>query len=244
MHRPMAAVALLACNACVYAVPRNAVIGQTAAPLGSGTAEVGLSAGLAWTREGPSSTTTGSSGSATDHVMLPNLDGNLTVGLSDLISLNIHGGNVGFQPGAIIHLPTGDFSVAVQPQFGIGYMHSGTAGTSSGNIDYVLVSPGLHVLASHTSGVFAGLGYAFEYINYQGSSSSSTSASSGNYQEHQLFLGVGYEASVGVLRLRPEVSFILIPARSVSSSGTTQSYKDVSFALCPTLTIAVRAKGR
>ena len=236
MHRQMAAVAIVVCNACVFAIPRNAVIGQTAAPLGSGAAEVGLSAGRAYTHEGPSYT----SNNPTDQVILPNLDGNLTVGLSDLVSLNIHGGNMGFQPGAVIHILHGDFALAAQPQFAIGYMHSGSkSGSSTSNDDYVLVSPGLRILASHSIGIYGGIGYAYEYINISTSGSRDS-----NYQEHQLAISVGYEVAVSVLRLRPEISFILIPARSLSSSGTTRNYGDVSVALCPTLTIAIQAGKR
>lgn len=57
------------------------------------------------------------------------------------------------------------------------------------------------------------------------------------YQEHQLLLGVGYEAAVGSLKLRPEISFMLIPARKASSRGSDQS-ADVSFVLAPSLTVA------
>jgi hypothetical protein len=233
MRRLAMFLALFVCNACVYVTPRSTVLGQTAMLPDPGSASLGASAGLAWAHEGPYS---GTGGSATDQVLLPNLQGSLSYGLSDLFAVNVRGDTAGLHPGLTVALLRGDFSLAAQPQVGIGYLHSGGGSSSTGSSgDYVVFTAGARVLASHSSGVFGGLGYAFEFVSLKSGSGSLSSEST--YQEHQLLLGVGYEAAVGSLKLRPEISFMVIPARKVSSRGLDQS-ADVSFVLAPSLTVA------
>lgn len=233
MQRLATLLALFVCNACVYVTPRSTVLGQTAALPDPGAASLGASAGLAWAHEGPYS---GTGGSATDQVLLPNLQGSLSYGLSDLFALNVRGDSAGLHPGLTVALLRGDLALAAQPQVGIGYLHSG--GSSSAAVsdgDYVVFTAGARVLASHSSGVFGGVGYAFEVV--WAKANGGYAQSEWTYQEHQLLLGVGYEAAVGPLKLRPEVAFMLVPARKVSSRGSDQS-AELALVLAPSLTVA------
>jgi hypothetical protein len=240
------AVAVAGCSGCAFStIPRSAILGQSARAIAPDAAEIALSAGLAYYDEGSAEQGQPRSGL----VQLPNLDGNLTVGVSDLLSFNVHGGNAGIQPGLKVNLLRDDFSLAVQPQFGLGYAHeiskSSSATGSDTLTDIVLLTPGLRVFASHApTGLNLGVGYTFEYGYSKGSKST---IGGDSYQEHQLVVSVGYEAKVGILRFRPELTFLVIPAKSSTAAGTlssTTTAGDYSWALLPTLTVALEAGGK
>src|SRR5579863_2218069 len=85
--------------ACV--LPRSAIQGQTAAPVGAGNAEVALSAGLGYQIDNQPPVVSGgtSTTNSTETFWLPGFEGNAQYGFTDWLGLNVHVAKAGLQPG-------------------------------------------------------------------------------------------------------------------------------------------------
>ena len=84
-------------------MPRSASFGQTAMPLAPGAVEVGLTPGMVF--EGSNGPPIPAGGNTTNvqssrYFGLPSGEGNIGLGLSDTVGLNLHLSPAGVQPGA------------------------------------------------------------------------------------------------------------------------------------------------
>ena len=140
-------------------------------------------------------------------------------------------------------------SLAVMPELGLGYWSRGgsnlrTQGATQTSTDLAGTSSvglllGAKVLASLSSGLYAGGGYAYQQI-----STSNTGPSAGNRGNvsvsHAFSMALGWELGGGAVKVRPELALMILPvvggwntngntalgparARSSSSSPTSPS---------------------
>jgi hypothetical protein len=192
--RRSSALLLLLVPACF---PRSMVIGQTAAMPGARQAEVGVSTGVAFSQSTPPSSSTTQDG--TSSWQIPNMEANLQLGLGSAVALNLHASPAGLQPGIKIGGSSGNVSFAVLPEVAGGYVVQNSGGNKS-ELGSVLL--GVKVLLSTLGGVYGGIGY--DHLIYkEGDSGLGGSASTVNGEE--LTVGLGVDAHVGSLMLRPEV---------------------------------------
>lgn len=239
-------------------VPRVAGYGMTAAPIGAGGADVGMALGVAYQQEtsAPSGTTVVTS-STTRQTQFPAFEANAQLGLSDQISLNVHASQAGLQPGVKVTLVREPVMVAVIPQLGGGFVSSGgssqtTVGGSTttteqqGTTSFTFLG-GVHVIASLPVGLYAGLGYDFQYTSRASPNLGGNGSTTLTQQAHNTGLAIGYELRLGNIALRPEVAVLFTPlAKNQSINGSNpQDQADTSgLFLYPNITVSGVAPGR
>ena len=240
-------------SGCSLATPRSVLTGQGGAVLGSGMAEASLSGGVAYRSEAAVSGqgNAGSSSSTNDALTIPAFEANVRYGLSDRFDLNLHASPAGLQPGLKIGALVGPVSIAVMPEFAVGYMATSqnnpnsAASTASLKVTSLLV--GIKVLASHSSGFFGALGYDYqrdwvtEQVQLTGSSGSQPADS--HVEAHDVTLSAGFSLPVRGIEIRPELAVLWCPAQtfaaaspSTPSTGTSGSM----WLLFPSVTVAAR----
>jgi hypothetical protein len=263
------ALCLLTCLALAGCLtPRSVVLGQTAAPVGAGATEVGLSTGFAYqSQTAPSYWVKDSTGTVDLRAeplargfSLPAFEANGQIGVSDLVAVNLHASPAGIQPGAKLTLINGFGQLALLPEIAIGYgsvansiYQSGQDGiqkevspTMTNSLNFL---GGLKVIASHRVGVYGALGYDFQYQNSVtesviglGSSASTTRTSASTVQ-HNLTGAIGFDWAMGQVHLRPELAAAItvgIATSSVTgSSAAVENQGGLGFLIMPTLTLAV-----
>lgn len=232
--RTLIAAAVLFLGAGCF-VPRSASFGQTGRMLAGNEVEAAVTPGFAYqiTNNPPQDLGNGQRlTSSTAGLTLPAFEGNVGVGLTEMLGLNIHMSPAGFQPGVKVGLVKGPVSFAIMPQLALGIWTqansqtvNGTTTSSNPGTFYGLLG-GLKAFASHESGVYGGLGYDIQIFNVPnsgaalggnlggGGGNTSTTATS-----HNIGLAAGYELTIGGLRIRPELAFMFAPALSVATSN-------------------------
>ena len=236
-------IAALAVSGCV--VPRSMTLGQMAAPIGRGAAEVGVFGGVLYASQlNPPYTTSTATGDGITHqdqhavVSAPMAEANVQYGFSDHLAFNVHASSAGFQPGLKWTLNRSKLAhVALLPAVGMGYA-SHAQSTYSTNSEGVLTEDtpgwvtsftflaGLKVLVSHRSGFFAGVGYdilfnrSMNVVDRGTSAAGERSEAATQTLAHQLSASVGFDIALGMVHLRPEIAFAVYPG--VSTSISTQ----------------------
>jgi len=234
MQRLGLMVCLVSSAACVF--PRSAVLGMTAAPLGAGNAEVGVSPGvsIATDNQPPSTAGTSSTQTSVSSIGFPSAEGNAQIGLTDWLGLNFHLSSAGLQPGLKFNLLSGNFALALMPEGGIGYAVGSTSSTvttgaqsttTNGNgTNYLSAIVGAKLLFSHSIGVYGGAGFDYQIINSGTNDPKGVSVSSTTYNEPVVNLALGWSFKAGAISIRPELAVIIAPANQVTSTqGTTST---------------------
>jgi hypothetical protein len=231
---------LAACSGCVV-VPHAAILGQSAAPLARGEVAASASLGVGYQSVSSGNTTNGT-------LQLPAVEGNLAAGLTDRVGLNLHGSEAGFMPGVKVTLVHGPVDLAIMPELGGAYYYTHqsmngpvSANTGSNNGDLLL---GMRVLFS-VSVFYLGAGYHFlsewsSTTDDQGRQISKTAS-----QYHTLVFNVGLDLEVAMLRLRPEIAFLVTPVgqntdETTNPQRTTQL--GYEWTILPSLTVTVARK--
>lgn len=250
--------------------PRSMTLGMMAAPLGRGT-EVGVFSGIGYSAQtGPVVSSTNQSGDSVNTqtqsraFTLPAFEANVQKGFSDRFALNIHVSPAGVQPGLKWTVNKSRIAhFAILPAVAFGY---GSVGSS----DYVAqqsgalseVNPrattsftflaGLKLLVSHRSGFYAGVGYDFVFNRSNSSSAPSATVDRTDLitqtGTHQIMAAVGFSIALGLVSLRPEISFAVNPtlSQTISSRVGPNSTGDqtltggFAWAILPGFSIAVR----
>jgi hypothetical protein len=241
-------------------VPRSAVWGMTASPLGTGRTEVGLAGGVAilseteppqassflgvtvsdWTTRGGASM---------------QAEANVHHGLSDWLGLNLHVSQAGVQPGLKITLIERAVTLALMPEVGFGLLAGQTGATQfvgSSRTDappvtelrWLLLAGGRFLLSHPNTGVYFGMGYQLQLAGQNASQKDGTRellAQSTTHTLHNLQAAFGWEVRSGNLRIRPEFAAVITPEWSTGfSSGGTQALRSGGngFLLLPNVTVA------
>jgi hypothetical protein len=260
MIRSLLVLALaLTSSACL--LPRSAVLGQTAAPVGAGAAEMAISTGVAYQIDNtPPVTgggqpcpnpTTACTSAQTQTLQIPSFEANAQVGFTDWLGLNLHVSSAGLQPGLKLNLASGTFNFAILPELAFGYAqqgHSTTTGTAanstttSGNTDYYFsFLVGAKLLASHSSGLYGAVGYDFQNLSTSTVDNKGFNQGSQSQAAHVISANVGWSFTIGSIQLRPEMAVLILPS---NTNGTGVGANTASFSggsglvLYPNLTIA------
>jgi hypothetical protein len=209
------------------------MLGQTAAPIGKGAAEIGVGTGFGYQMQNtptPGSATqyTGASGFA-----LPALEGNAQFGLGPHLGINAHFSPAGIQPGLKITVNKSYFAhFALMPQFAIGYGRvassifvtdmrgqvTETFPTSTTLLTFML---GLRAIASHVGGFYASVGadlIATRSVHAAAAGTDLPTADATNTVQLSMMANVGWSISLNWLRIRPEIAFAAQPWVWASSS--------------------------
>ncbi len=243
----------LACTACL--TPRSMMLGQTAAPLGYGAAEIGVTTGIGYSQQ--STPTPGTTNNSTGARVwtVPAVEGNAQFGVSDRVGINAHFSSAGLQPGLkiTVNRPNAAAHFAIMPQLGMGYAHvrSATYVTDAGGVQSEVAPStdsiftfmgGLRLLVSHKIGFFAGVGADFIATRYNrnrvvGSGNTATPVSDvSNTLQLAIAVNLGWSISVGWLRIRPEIGFQVNPwlvSGSNSMAGDFSASGGFAWALLP-----------
>lgn len=250
---------LLLLSGCIT-VPRPAVLGMTASPLGAGRTEVGLSGGVAVLSETEPPQTTSLLGITvsdwtTRGGVSPQAEANVHHGLSDWLGLNLHVSQAGIQPGLKITLLERVVTLALMPEVGFGLLAGQTGATQfvgSSRTDaaplselrWLLVAGGRFLLSHPNTGVYFGVGYQFQLAGQNLSQKDGTRellSQSTTHTLHNVQAAFGWEVRSGNLRIRPEFAAVITPEWSTSlSSGGTQALRSGGngFLLLPNVTFA------
>jgi hypothetical protein len=255
---PVLALALTS-SACL--LPRSAVLGQTAAPMGVGGAEMAVSTGVAYQIDNtppknaagqtcPNATTVCTS-TQTQTLQVPSFEANAQIGFTDWLGLNLHVSTAGLQPGLKINLASGNFNFAVLPELAFGYAQQGnstTTGTAanstttSGNTGYYFsFLVGAKLLASHSSGLYGAAGYDFQNLSTSTVDNKGFNQGSQSQQAHVISVNVGWSFTAGSIQLRPEMAVLILPSNTNGSgvgSNSAMFSGGSGLLLYPNLTIA------
>lgn len=223
---------------------RSLMLGQMASAVGKGGADLSVSTGAMYAAQtSPPYDTTVSGGETQSNqasgkgFSLPWFEANANYGLSDRVGLNLHMSPAGIQPGAKFTLNRSLIAhIALLPQVGVGYGSTGTSTFVAGSngiqtevsptsVTRFLFTAGLKVLISHRSGFFSGLGYDLYYTR---SANNGTTGTGGTVMltqtintslEHLISIALGFNVAVGMVSIRPELDFAVIPAISTTSQS-------------------------
>lgn len=262
--------AVIALNGCI--TQRSLSFSQLAAPVGSGGADLAVSTGVMYSQQtAPPSPGTDPAGNPTSSqvqssaVAAPWIEANGQYGFTRQIALNVHVSPAGIQPGLKWTLNRSLVAhVALLPEIGVGYaqhnMSTYVADASGAQQEYspgyvtsFLFQAGLKLLFSHRSGFYGGLGYDFlttrslQVQNVGPPNSTSQNRTLTVSYQHQLAVGVGFSAQLGMISFRPEVAFAVVPAisgnQNVAVNGMGQSLVNssggFSWAILPSFAFAL-----
>lgn len=219
------AATLAAATGCI--TPRSVMLGQTANTVGAGNAEVALAMGGSFARMTPAGAGTSTNASSTLFTV-PEFEGNVAFGLGEALDLNVHLSTAGIQPGVKLLLATGEWKLAILPEFAFLY-----AGSNSGsNASSRNIMLGLKGLASHTSGLYGGLGYDLRLFERGATSGAGASET----MSHFANLAVGYELKMGTVSVRPELAVAFAPVFSLAENAEGIGTELI---VLPNVTIAV-----
>jgi len=238
--------------------PHSAVFGLTPTQMHPGEMELGLSPGVAFQAVNSPPVNVGGGVTATTttrNLGAPVFEGNAQWGLTDNIGLNVHLSSAGLQPGVKISLPAfGDrIHLAVLPEFALGVASQGsgqsrsnsTTVTDRGGSANLYVMGGFKLLASHSSGLYAGLGYDFQRISTEALNGGTRRM--GSVQTlHNIGLAIGYEVTIGAVTLRPELAIGLTPSSNTwNINGTAETFAGTGseILLFPNVTVALGSSG-
>lgn len=236
-------------------VPRSAGFGQTAYNPSAGGGDVGVTTGAAYQSLTSQSQSLGTTNTTTLRTLIvPSVEGNALIGVTDVVGLDLHLSLAGIQPGLKFSYVKEPLAIAIMPSGGIGYSSTVMSSVvSNGSTSTEMTPPstttfsalvGLKVFFSHQSGLYGGIGYDYQYFNFTGASPSSNVTTS---SWHNLLFAAGFElpiASLG-LKVRPEVALLWSPIMtgSTQTAGgmpTDQSGQSLVY-FFPNITIAMQS---
>jgi hypothetical protein len=235
-------------------LPRSAILGQTAAPVGAGGAEVAASSGLAYQidNQPPTMSGTTSTTNSTAAFWAPGFEGNAQVGFTDWLGLNVHLSEAGLQPGIKLNILSGNFNLAVLPEFAIGYASlaasttvttGSTSNTTNGNTMYYFsFLVGGKILFSHSVGLYGGIGYDYQSLTTSTVDNTGTNRGNASQQANVISAALGWSFQFGSFALRPELAMLILPANTNASgvgNTSTSLGGGSSFLFFPNLTFAV-----
>ncbi|MBS2033017.1 MAG: hypothetical protein JST54_34410 [Deltaproteobacteria bacterium] len=236
----------LLCAGCTAVAPHNAMFGQLARPMDPGDAEVALSTGAELQLK--PSEFPGTSGDV--QVGLPVAAGRVAYGASKRVELELGASAAGLSPGVKIGGTSGRLSYAVLPEVGVGYFHQSSQINlpTNGSLvsvpgENLILTPGIKLLLSHDSGLYAGVSYDFLRHTVANSIPDAVTASSGtDTTAHELTAAVGFSTG-GRLIVRPELSVLFCPFQSTTFAGSFGiSPQSSSFwAVTTSVTFAIRS---
>ncbi|MHB8878632.1 MAG: hypothetical protein ACYC8T_33450 [Myxococcaceae bacterium] len=247
------AVSALLSSACL--MPRSASFGQTATPLAPGSIELGLTPGMAFQGvNGPPIPSGGTTNVATTRNFgLLGGEGNLALGLTDSLGLNLHLSPAGVQPGLKVALSRSSLSLAVMPEVALGYWSRGASNlrtqgstrtdTDSGGTNSFGLLLGAKVLASHSSGIYGGAGYAYQQFVSSNTGPNARDRGTVNVS-HAFSFAMGWELGRGSVKVRPELALMILPVvGGWNTTGTTSAWagSGSEFFLFPNVTIALQS---
>ena len=263
MSTPRAASLLLTLSflAGCITVPRTAVLGMTAAPLGAGRTEVGLSGGLGILSESePPTTTNFLIFTQTDWVTRsgasPLAEANVHHGLNDWLGLNLHVSQAGVQPGLKVTLLERVVTLGLMPEVGLGLfggnrgqtVFQGSSRTEAAPVSelYWAFNAGGRLLLSHpASGVYGGVGYQLQMAGVaksQRSGAEELASTSTSNTLHNVQAAFGWEVTYGSLRVRPELAAVITPDWTIRErTGNSELGRGGGngFLLFPNVTFAI-----
>lgn len=234
--------ALFLATACI---PHSAAVGQTAAPVAAGGAEVGMSIGVAQTRlTVTSDPDVPDTEDTTSQTHLPSVESNFLYGLTDKLGLNLHASSAGLQPGLKIGVVSGgDIDVAVMPAFAVGvFKATDEDSDSTDSFDTLTFLAGGKVLVSSKSGAYGALGYDYQRTSMDDPDSGTDGSV---LTLHHLTGALGYSIDLGRgFSIRPEMAVLYgvagTAADEPSDPGIPVDEDDVdSLTLFPNLTLSV-----
>jgi hypothetical protein len=242
-------------SACIS--PHTVAFGTTARPVGAGAAEMSISSGIGYQAITQSTTTgtppaTSTISTTTRNLAIPAAEANVEYGVADAIGLNVHVSPAGIQPGAKFSLGEGGTRFAVLPALALGYASWGTSNTTTtqqsttttdtgglANINFMF---GVKLLAWNDSGFYGGFSLDYQRIAGDKLLANSTTPSGTVITSFNVGVGVGYELTAGIFRLRPEIALAIIPTVNtwaVSGATSAWSANESQFLLFPNLTVAL-----
>lgn len=251
MHRAITLAALAVLSTSCLA-PRSVGLGQTALPLAAGGIEVAAAPGLGYrVQYGPPIPSGGNASNvAIDRTLSGSAEGNFGFGLTDSLGLNVHVSGAGLQPGAKISFRVGGLQLALLPEFAVGYWSEGgssvhTQGSvvterDGGGHAMFEVLLGAKLIASHSSGLYAGIGYDYQRIGTTNLGPDAQGRGRVDFA-HSLSVALGWELGSGAVKIRPEVALLYLGSVGGWTTTATSSHWEGSgseFILYPNLTIA------
>ena len=166
------------------------------------------------------------------------------------MELELGASSVGLSPGVKIGGTSGRLSYAILPEVGVGYFHQSSQINLPNNASLVsmpgenlILTPGIKLLLSHDSGLYAGVSYDFLRHTAANSIPDAVTASSGSdTTAHELTAALGFSTG-GRLIVRPELSVLFCPAQSTTFGGSFGSSAQSSsfWALTTSVTFALRS---
>lgn len=243
--------ALAVLSGCV--TPRSMTLGEMAAPMGKGGAEVGTFIGVPYAYQAnPTTVTEDIAGNRFNNqvvgkaLAVPGAEANLQYGFSDRFALNVHASSAGLQPGLKWTLNKSRiFHFTLQPAAAFGFGRYDASTLQAGQDGrYTEVNPtqnttftlmtGLKVLFSHRSGFYAGVGYDFllnrQYSAIPATTGSGAQETAATAFQHQIMAAVGLDIPIGQghIHLRPEIAFAAVPMYSIASTTTVSGANPVN----------------
>lgn len=232
----LAPLVALSFTACLHARPM--LMGAPAMPLGRGSTDVSVGAGVGYVQQSnPVFTSQGATPSEVLNTFtkatgfaLPTVEGNVQYGFSKRLALNAHVSPAGLQPGLRINLTNSRLiNLAIMPTLGAGYA-SVLDSTFSGGQDGRYTESGQRLTTSftflagakfsiaHQSGFYLAVGYDLLLNRSRAMLPPTTSSDRSDVTttsvQHQLSGNIGFEIAMGeggVVKLRPEVSVAVAP---------------------------------
>lgn len=247
----------LSLGACLS--PRSAGLGIPARALAPGTAELGIAVGGAYQASSTAPQDNGAGGmafSTTTGMQLPSFEANAQLGLTEAIGANLHASSAGLQPGLKIAVLKEPFELSLLPAVGAGfYSASATTTTSAAGTtttqpgasqsSYDLVA-GLRILLGFPIGLYAGVGYDFEYLSQRQQPNPGAGATITVSKSNNLCGAVGYELKLGPFAIRPEIAAVFTAvAKNTSedaSGNRTAAPDSTAIHLFPNVVVAVAAE--
>lgn len=239
--------------------PRSAGYGVGAGALKMGGAEAGVAMGVVYqtVSTAPQDVAGARLVTTTRGLQAPSFEANAQIGISDEVGLNLHFSPAGLQPGVKISFMKGPVELAVLPAISFGYStnSTGTATTinnttttSEGAITSNLgVLAGLKILASVPGGLYAGVGYDFQYTSQEQRQNPTATPNVTTGMGHNVTAAAGFELKMGALLLRPEAAVVYTPltgSQTVQGTSTTTNPDTSAWHFFPNLTVAVSSEGR
>jgi hypothetical protein len=261
--RPVLLAVLAAASGCL--TPRSLMVGQMASATGEGGVEVGASAGVGYALQAQppvlsplANGDTLISQEVRSTFLLPAVEGNAHIGLTERLGFNAHFSSAGIQPGLKVTLNRSRrANVALMPQIALGYGAFRQASYVSGpNGVQMEAAPtattlltfmaGLKLFISHHGGFYTALGYDFiltrsvTTVTTGLPGQETTNATLSTSMQHAGTFNVGFSFAAGWLRVRPEVAVAIIPLLSTGlDDGNRRTFASGGwgFAILPGLSL-------
>lgn len=260
MRKTLGLLIAIIIQGCV--TPRSVGTGITAAPLGPGVNEVGVSAGFTWQTQTNPPTTVSAGNTITQTwqqgagVQIPAAEANAQFGLTRMLGLNLHLSPAGIQPGLKVTLLERAVTLGLMPDLGLGWTSGGTKtivftnqnrddGLPQSQSNFVFLG-GLRFLLMHPgSGAYGSVGYQYQTVTQTliSRTGSAENKSSTTTTLHNVVAAVGYEFKRGALRIRPELAFEITPELGMSTRQNEDPAVSMSggnsFFIFPNVTFAI-----